>query len=91
MFTLGQWAIEIYLRGPAMTSMYGAASSLMAILAGYTTLPFSYWDLCLRMCMRISMAHASCTITGEPTLLLATIRRLLLISGWVLAAMTRAR
>lgn len=32
LFTLGQWAIEIYLRGPAMTSMYGAASSLMAIL-----------------------------------------------------------
>ena len=49
--------MEIYLRGPAMTSMYGAASSLMAILAGYTTLPFSFWDLRFRMCMRISMAH----------------------------------
>ena len=32
LFTLGQWAIEMYLGGPAMTSMYGAASSLMAIL-----------------------------------------------------------
>jgi membrane protein len=32
LFTLGQRAIEIYLGGPAMTSMYGAASSLMAIL-----------------------------------------------------------
>src|SRR5688572_27564023 len=32
LFTLGQWVIEIYLGGPAMTSMYGAASSLMAIL-----------------------------------------------------------
>jgi membrane protein len=32
LFTLGQWVIEMYLGGPAMTSMYGAASSLMAIL-----------------------------------------------------------
>jgi membrane protein len=32
LFRLGQWVIEIYLGGPAMTSMYGAASSLMAIL-----------------------------------------------------------
>ena len=32
LFTLGQWVIEIFLGGPAMTSMYGAASSLMAIL-----------------------------------------------------------
>ena len=32
LFTLGQWVIELYLAGPAMTSMYGAASSLMAIL-----------------------------------------------------------
>lgn len=32
LFTLGQWVIEIYLGGPAMTSMYEAASSLMAIL-----------------------------------------------------------
>ena len=32
LFTLGRWVIEIYLGGPAMTSMYGAASSLMAIL-----------------------------------------------------------
>ena len=32
LFTLGRWAIGMYLGGPAMTSMYGAASSLMAIL-----------------------------------------------------------
>jgi membrane protein len=32
LFTLGKWAIGLYLGGPAMTSMYGAASSLMAIL-----------------------------------------------------------
>lgn len=32
LFTLGRWAIGLYLGGPAMTSMYGAASSLMAIL-----------------------------------------------------------
>ena len=32
LFTLGRWAIVLYLGGPAMTSMYGAASSLMAIL-----------------------------------------------------------
>jgi len=29
---LGKWAIALYLGGPALTSMYGAASSLMAIL-----------------------------------------------------------
>jgi membrane protein len=28
----GKWAIALYLGGPALTSMYGAASSLMAIL-----------------------------------------------------------
>jgi membrane protein len=32
LFTLGRWAIALYLGGPALTSMYGAASSLMAIL-----------------------------------------------------------
>jgi membrane protein len=32
LFTLGRWAIGMYLGGPVMTSMYGAASSLMAIL-----------------------------------------------------------
>ncbi|WP_447980268.1 YihY/virulence factor BrkB family protein [Candidatus Nitrospira bockiana] len=32
LFTFGTWAIGVYLGGPAMTSMYGAASSLMAIL-----------------------------------------------------------
>lgn len=32
LFTLGRWAIGLYLGGPAMASMYGAASSLMAIL-----------------------------------------------------------
>ena len=32
LFTLGKWAIALYLGGPALTSMYGAASSLMAIL-----------------------------------------------------------
>ena len=32
LLTLGRWAIGMYLGGPAMTSMYGAASSLMAIL-----------------------------------------------------------
>jgi membrane protein len=32
LFTLGRWAIGLYLGGPVMTSMYGAASSLMAIL-----------------------------------------------------------
>ena len=28
----GKWAIALYLGGPALTSMYGAASSLMAVL-----------------------------------------------------------
>jgi membrane protein len=32
LFTLGRWTIGLYLGGPALTSMYGAASSLMAIL-----------------------------------------------------------
>jgi len=32
LFTLGRWTIALYLGGPALTSMYGAASSLMAIL-----------------------------------------------------------
>jgi membrane protein len=32
LFTFGKWAIGVYLGGPALTSMYGAASSLMAIL-----------------------------------------------------------
>ena len=32
LFALGKWAIGVYLGGPALTSMYGAASSLMAIL-----------------------------------------------------------
>lgn len=32
LFTLGRWTIGMYLGGPVMTSMYGAASSLMAIL-----------------------------------------------------------
>jgi membrane protein len=32
LFTSGKWAIALYLGGPALTSMYGAASSLMAIL-----------------------------------------------------------
>jgi len=32
LFSLGRWAIGLYLGGPVMTSMYGAASSLMAIL-----------------------------------------------------------
>lgn len=32
LFTLGKWAIALYLGGPALTSMYGAASSLMAVL-----------------------------------------------------------
>lgn len=32
LFTFGKWAIGIYLGGAAMASMYGAASSLMAIL-----------------------------------------------------------
>lgn len=32
LFTVGKWAIGIYLGGAAMASMYGAASSLMAIL-----------------------------------------------------------
>lgn len=32
LFSLGRWAIALYLGGPALTSMYGAASSLMAIL-----------------------------------------------------------
>jgi membrane protein len=32
LFMIGKWAIGIYLGGPAMASMYGAASSLMAIL-----------------------------------------------------------
>ncbi len=32
LFTIGKWAIGIYLGGAAMASMYGAASSLMAIL-----------------------------------------------------------
>ncbi|MGH7180851.1 MAG: YihY/virulence factor BrkB family protein, partial [Nitrospiraceae bacterium] len=32
LFSLGKWAIGVYLGGPALTSMYGAASSLMAIL-----------------------------------------------------------
>jgi membrane protein len=33
LFSIGKWAIGLYLGGPAMASMYGAASSLMAILA----------------------------------------------------------
>lgn len=32
LFSFGRWAISLYLGGPAMASMYGAASSLMAIL-----------------------------------------------------------
>jgi membrane protein len=32
LFTIGKWAIGIYLGGAAMASMYGAASSLMTIL-----------------------------------------------------------
>ena len=32
LFTFGKWAIGVYLGGPALNSMYGAASSLMAIL-----------------------------------------------------------
>jgi len=32
LFTMGRWAIGLYLGGAAMASMYGAASSLMAIL-----------------------------------------------------------
>jgi len=32
LFSLGKWTIGVYLGGPALTSMYGAASSLMAIL-----------------------------------------------------------
>ena len=32
LFTIGKWAIGLYLGGAAMASMYGAASSLMAIL-----------------------------------------------------------
>lgn len=32
LFTIGKWAIGLYLSGPAMSTMYGAASSLMAIL-----------------------------------------------------------
>lgn len=32
LFTIGRWAISLYLGGAAMASMYGAASSLMAIL-----------------------------------------------------------
>lgn len=32
LFSVGRWAIGLYLGGPAMASMYGAASSLMAIL-----------------------------------------------------------
>jgi len=32
LFSFGRWAIGLYLGGPAMASMYGAASSLMAIL-----------------------------------------------------------
>src|SRR4030095_12937766 len=32
LFTLGKWAIALYLGGPALSSMYGPASSLMAIL-----------------------------------------------------------
>jgi membrane protein len=32
LFMIGKWAIGIYLGGPAMASMYGAASSPMAIL-----------------------------------------------------------
>jgi membrane protein len=33
LFTIGKWAIGLYLGGAAMASMYGAASSLMVILA----------------------------------------------------------
>jgi membrane protein len=33
LFTMGKWAIGIYLERAAMASMYGAAASLMAILA----------------------------------------------------------
>jgi membrane protein len=33
LFTIGKWAIGMYLERAAMASMYGAASSLMAILA----------------------------------------------------------
>jgi len=32
LFAFGKWAIGVYLGGPALTSMYGAASSLVAIL-----------------------------------------------------------
>ncbi len=33
LFTIGKWAMGLYLGGAAMASMYGAASSLMVILA----------------------------------------------------------
>jgi membrane protein len=39
LFTFGKWGIGVYLGGAAMASMYGAASSLMVILPGYTIQP----------------------------------------------------
>jgi membrane protein len=43
LFSFGRWAIGLYLGGPAMASMYRAASSLMAILVWvyYSALIFS--------------------------------------------------
>lgn len=39
LFLIGKWVIGLYLGSPAMASMYGAASSLMIILAGCTIPP----------------------------------------------------
>ena len=42
LFMVGKWAIGLYLGGAAMASMYGAASSLMAVLVSvyYSALIF---------------------------------------------------
>ena len=77
LFTLGKWTIGLYLGGPAMTSMYGAASSLMAILVWvyYSALIF-FLGASLRMYMRISTAHAvlhTCSNSAANPLALITI------------------
>ena len=76
-----------------MTSMYGAASSLMAILVWvyYSALIF-FLELSSRMCMRISMAHAVLHNHGlaNPVDFHNT-RRLLLVSRLAFGSMTRPR
>lgn len=59
LFSFVRWAIGLYLGGPAMTSMYGAASSLMAILVWvyYSALIF-FSEPGSHMCMLIRSARA---------------------------------